>query len=135
MSIIAALAPPTPTAARARRLAGSGHFHIDDDAAPNAPAAVFAPAPVSLHTLLALQEAEADDVQDRAARRHAGSMLAELASVQRALLQADAAGIAASLSRLDGLTRDGVLAHDPRLAAVVRAIAMRAAVEAARLVV
>ncbi|GAC1435131.1 MAG: hypothetical protein NVSMB6_32020 [Burkholderiaceae bacterium] len=131
MSIIAALAPPTPTAARARRLAGPGQFYIDDTA-PNAPAASLAPATVSLHSLLALQEAEADDVQDRAARRHAGSMLAELALIQRALLQADAAGMAASLSRLDGLTRDGVPAHDPRLAAVVRAIAMRAAIEAAR---
>lgn len=132
MSIIAALAPPTPTAARARRLAGPGQFCVDDDAAPNAPATVFAPAPVSLHSLLALQEAEADDVKDRAARRHAGSMLAELALVQRALLQADAAGMAVSLSRLDGLTRGGVLAHDPRLAAVVHAIAVRAAIEAAR---
>lgn len=132
MSIIAALASPTPTAGRARRLAGPGQFYIDDDAAPNAPAALAAPAPVSLHSLLALQEAEADDVQDRAAKRHAGSMLAELALIQRALLQADAAGMAASLSRLDGLTRDGVLAHDPRLAAVVRAIAMRAVIEAAR---
>jgi hypothetical protein len=132
MSIIAALAPPTPTAVRARRLAGPRQFYIDDDAAPDAPAAVFAPAPISLYSLLALQEAEADDVQDRAARRHAGSMLAELASIQRALLQADAAGMAAALSRLDGLRRDGVLANDPRLAAVVRAIAMRAAIEAAR---
>ncbi len=132
MSIIAALAAPTPTAARARRLAGPGQFYIDDDAAPNAPAAIFAPAPVSMHSLLALQEAEADDIQDRAARRHAKSMLAELALVQRALLQVDAAGMAASLSRLDRLTRGGVLANDPRLAAVVRAIALRAAIEAAR---
>ncbi len=132
MSIVAALAPPTSTVARARRLAGPGQFYIDDDAAPNAPATVFAPASVSLHSLLALQEAEADDIQDRAARRHAGSMLAELASIQRALLQPDAAGMAASLSRLNGLARDGVAAHDPRLAAVIRAIAMRAAVEAAR---
>ncbi len=132
MSIIAALAAPTPIAARTRRLAGSGQFYIDDDAAPNAPAAIFAPAPVGLHSLLALQEAEADDIQDRAARRHAGSMLAELALVQRALLQVDAAGLAASLSRLDRLTRGGVPANDPRLAAVVRAITLRAAIEAAR---
>jgi hypothetical protein len=85
-----------------------------------------------LHNLLALQEAEADEVQDRAARRHAGSMLAELSILQRALLRADVTGMAASLTHLSSLARDGGVAHDPRLAAVVRAVAMRAAVEAAR---
>lgn len=132
MSIIAALAPPAPIAVRARRPAGPGRFHIEDDADLNAPAGVSAPAPVGLDSLLALQEAEANHRQDQAARRHAGSMLAELSALQRALLQDDTAGTATSLTRLSGLARGGAVAHDPRLAAVVRAVAMRAAVEAAR---
>lgn len=132
MSIIAALAQSTPTAMRTRRLAGPGRFQIEGDAAPDASAAVAAPAPVGLHALLALQEAEANDVQDRAARRHAESMLAELSAMQRTLLQADAAGMATSLTRLSGLARDGAVALDPHLAAIVQAIAMRAAIEAAR---
>ena len=130
MSIIAALPQPGPIVSRMRRQTGRGGFHIEDDV-PDA-ASVAGPACVGLHGLLALQEAEADDLQDRKARRHAGSMLAELSVVQRALLAADAAGMAASLSRLSGLAQHGTAAHDPRLAAVVRAIAMRVAVEAAR---
>ena len=119
MSIIAALAQPAPIASRARRQPAPGGFHIGDDV-PDA-AVVSGPACVGLHGLLALQEAEADDLQDRTARRHAGSMLAELSVVQRALLKADAAGMAASLARLSGLARHGTVAHDPRLTAVVRA--------------
>lgn len=132
MSIIVALTQAAPTAGRVRRRAGPGCFQIEDDAALNAPTAVSAPASIGLHSLLALQEAEANDVQDRAARRHAGSMLSELSAMQRALLLDDGTGMAASLTRLSSLSRDGTAAHDPRLAAVVHAIAMRAAVEAAR---
>ncbi len=133
MSIVAALGQPA-AAARRRRTAGPGGFRLLDDAdlQTAAPAAAAAPAPVGLHTLLALQEAEADAVQDRAARRHAGSMLHELSAVQRALLQGDPAATSAALARLADAARHGPAALDPRLAGVVQVIAMRAAIEAAR---
>ena len=121
-------------ATRLRRTAGPSGFRLLDDADTQiaAPAAAAAPAPVGLHTLLALQEAEADAAQDRAARRHAGSMLHELSEVQRALLQGDPTRTSAALARLSDAARPGPAAIDPRLAAVVQAIAMRAAIEAAR---
>ncbi len=133
MSIVAALGQPA-AATRLRRTAGPSGFRLLDDAdlQTAAPAATTAPAPVGLHTLLALQEAEADAAQDRAAQRHAGSMLDELSLVQRAVLQGDPIGTSAALARLADAARHGPAAIDPRLAAVVQAIAMRAAIEAAR---
>lgn len=132
MSVIAALGQPASAALRPRGKAGPGGFRLLDGADAQAPAAVAAPAPMGLHSLLALQEAEADDVQDRAARRHAGSMLDDLSSMQRALLGGDPDGTSAALARLADAARRGPAAVDPRLGAVVQAIAMRAAIEAAR---
>ena len=133
MSIVAPLGQPA-AAARLRRTTGPGSFRLLDDADIQiaAPAAAAAPAPAGLQTLLALQEAEADAAQDRAARRHAGSMLHELSVVQRALLQGNPIGMSAALARLADAARHGPAAIDPRLAAVVQAIAVRAAIEAAR---
>ena len=132
MSIVAGLTQPAPLALRTRRRAGPSGFYVEDDAGLHTPASVSATPSIGLPSLLAFQEAEADAAQDRAARRHAGSMLAELSAVQRALLLGDAAGKDMALGRLSSLTRHGVAANDPRLAAVVQAVAMRAAVEAAR---
>ncbi len=133
MSIVAVLSQPA-VAARLRRTAGPGGFRLLDDAdlQTAAPAATVAPAPVGLHTLLALQEAEADAVQDRAARRHGSSMLHELSAMQRALLQGNPVVTSAALARLADAARHGPAAIDPRLAAVMQAIAMRAAIEGAR---
>lgn len=135
MSIVAALGQPVVVINRPRRMAGPGRFHIEDDAAlhASAPASASAVASIGLQTLLALQEADADAVQDRAAQRHAGSMLAELSAVQRSLLQNDPAGASTAVARLSNLTRGGAVALDPRLSAIMQAIAMRAAVEVARL--
>ena len=132
MSIVAGLAQPAPITLRTRRSAGPGGFYVEDDAGLHAPASVSATPSIGLPSLLAFQEAEADAAQDRAARRHAGSMLAELSAIQRALLLGDAAGKDGALARLSSLARHGAVANDPRLAAIVQAIAMRAAVEAAR---
>lgn len=132
MSIVAALGQPASAALRSRRAAGSGGFRLLEEADPQAPAAAAAPAPVGLHSLLALQEAEADAVQDRAARRHVGTMLDDLSSMQRALLGGDPDGTSAALARLADAARRGFAAADPRLGAVVRAIAMRAEIESAR---
>ncbi len=132
MSVVAALGQTASAALRSRGKAGPGGFRVLDEADAPASAAVSAPAPVSLHGLLALQEAEGDAVQDRAARRHAGAMLDDLSSVQRALLGGDPDATAAALGRLADAARRGPAAADPRLGAVVRAIAIRAAIEAAR---
>lgn len=132
MSIVSPLGQPASAALRPRGKAGPGGFRLLNEADAPASAAVGGPAPVGLHGLLALQEAEADAVQDRAARRHAGAMLDDLSSMQRALLGGDPDGTAAALSRLADAARRGPAAADPRLGAVVQAIAMRAAVEAAR---
>ena len=78
MSIVSPLGQPASTVLRPRGKAGPGGFRLLDGADAPASAAAAAPASVGLNGLLALQEAEADDVQDRAARRHAGAMLDDL---------------------------------------------------------
>lgn len=132
MSFVAALGQPASATLRSRRAVGPGGFRLLDEADPQAPAAVAASAPIGLHGLLAMQEAEADAAQDRAARRHAGAMLDDLSSMQRALLGGDRDSASAALARLADAARRGTAAADPRLGAVVQAIAMRAAIEAAR---
>lgn len=128
MSIVAPVATFL-SPARPRRAAGVAGFHVEDTPAHTAASAAQ---PVSLHTLLALQEAEGDAVQDREARRHAGSMLSALSAVQRAMLGGNGAAVSAALGGLADLARAGPAAIDPRLAAVARAIALRAAIESAR---
>jgi hypothetical protein len=135
MSMIAALGQLGPTTVtRLRRSAAFGRFQVDDASEWDASVlgSSAAPALVGLDSLLALQEAEADAVSDRATRRHAGAMLAELSAMQRALLQGDGAGLSVAVDCLSGLARQGRAALDPGLAAVMRAITLRAAIEAAR---
>ena len=135
MSMIAALGRSGPTTVtRPRRSAASGRFQVDDTSELGASAlgSPATPALVGLEGLLALQEAEGDAVSDRTTRRHAGAMLAELSAMQRALLQGDAAGLTAAAACLSGLAHQGAAALDPRLAAVMRAITLRAAIEAGR---
>lgn len=133
MSIVAPLGQPASAALRSRRAAtGPGGFRVPGGTDAQASSATAGPAPVGLHGLLAMQEAETDAAQDRAARRHAGAMLDDLSSVQRALLGNDAEGTASALGRLADAARRSPAAADPRLGAVVRAIAMRAEIESAR---
>jgi len=99
-------------------------------AAGDASTASPASAPAGLDGMLALQEREADAARDRGARRHGQSLLRELAALQRALL--GDAGDAACLQRLAALGRATPDAADPGLAAIVRSLAVRAAVELAR---
>ena len=106
--------------------AGAGGFRVAD--APAGSGASTAAAPVGLSGLLAMQEAEAGFVQDREARRHGQAVMAELAALQRELL----GGGGASLDRLAALGRHSPQAADPRLAAVLRAVQMRAQIELAR---
>ena len=95
--------------------------------------AAEAPA-VMLSGLLALQDEDAGDVQDREARRHGLDLLAELAALQRALLAdgADPGTSTEQLRRLARLAASLPAATDPRLAEVLNAIVLRALVELAR---
>ncbi|HYZ61637.1 MAG TPA: flagellar assembly protein FliX, partial [Acetobacteraceae bacterium] len=84
--------------------------------------------PVSVLSLLALQEAESGAVQDREARRHGTAVLDELSELQRDLLGEGAP----KLDRLAALAARPVAAADPALAGVLRAIQLRAGIELAR---
>jgi hypothetical protein len=112
----------TPTRARG----ASAGFHVPDDAPVDTPAPIAAARPPSL---LALQEADAEPVQDREARRHGKAMLDVLTRLQQAILTG---GGADTLDSLANLVRAAPVPSDPRLAAVQRAVLVRAAVELAR---
>ncbi len=79
--------------------------------------------------LLALQSGQGDAERDQAARRRADSLLEELDGLQREML--GGAADPARLRRLAALA-EGEAGADPALRDVVQAIALRAAVEAAR---
>jgi Class II flagellar assembly regulator len=115
---------------RAAQSSGSGFALPEASAASADSAAVAGAAPASLlGVMLAVQEAEADHVRNRAARRHGEAMLAELAALQRGLLGGTAD---AALDRLAGLAQALPDAADPGLAAALQAVALRARVELAR---
>jgi len=90
-----------------------------------------APEAASLASVLTLQELGSEAAEDRAARRHGQSMLAELAALQRALLS-DGQDDAATLDRLAELAAAVPRAADRQLAAMVSAIVVRVRVELAR---
>lgn len=119
----------------ARRPAQDGNsaaFRVSAQAAPGtARAAAPAAAPEVLLGLLAVQEAEGDAARDRAARKRGKEMLDELARLQRALLAGRLDP--ARLHALATLSADPADAADPALSAVLRAVAVRARVELARL--
>ncbi len=102
-------------------------------AATSAPAPGGAPGAtvgaVSLSGLLALHEAELEAPRDRAARRRGQDILAALAELQRGLLGAETGE---ALTRLTHLVEALPRAADPRLEAVLGAVALRARIELAR---
>ena len=118
-------APTLGATTRRRRVEGPG-FEVAD--APEPPVAAPA-APASLAGLLAMQETASTEAADHAARRHGEAIMRDLQSLQLALLR----GGAGAARPLASLARDAPSAADPRLAAVLAAIQLRAEVEAARL--
>ena len=126
-SALAALAALAAAAPRRRVRQGSGGFDVPEGNDVPAPAAA-APA-AGLSGLLAMQEAAAAETGDLAAQHHAETVMQELGSLQLKLLRGQAAGAA---SRLASLTRATPRALDPGLAGVLRAVRLRAEVEAAR---
>jgi hypothetical protein len=117
-------------AGRARPEPTVGGFSLGAGA-PAAAGTASPASPVSLGSMLALQEAGAEPVRDRAARRHGHAMLRLLAALQRAMLGAGG-GDGAELDRLAALSAEIPAASDPGLRQVVAAIALRASIELAR---
>lgn len=130
MVIIPGLTPASALAATAPRRrvrqGGSGFDVPEGEDMP--PAAPAAPAS-ALPGLLAMQEAAVAETGDRAAQRHAEAVVQELGSLQLALLRGQPG---AAASRLASLARAAPHAFDPGLAALLRAVRLRAEVEAAR---
>ncbi len=96
-----------------------------------APAGGVAPGEAtSLGSILTLQEAGAEAVEDREARRHGQDMLALLAALQRGLLS----GVdnVAALQQLAELAGSVPRPADRRLAAMISAVVVRVKVELAR---
>ena len=89
---------------------------------------VVASGGVAMVSLLAMQEAESEAQQDREARQHGEAMVEALGELQRALLGAEGP----DLGKLVQLAARPVSAADPRLAAVLRAVRLRAGIEVAR---
>ncbi len=94
-----------------------------------------------LGVMLALQEAGPERPRERAARRHAEAMLAELRALQLQLLGGAAGGAGgdaghaggdAALARLGALAGRLPEAADPELAATLAWLALRARIELAR---
>ena len=127
-------AGPTPTRPRA----GSGDFRLTNASleteTPAAPASASAVSGIALGGLLAMQEGAPGSVRDREARRHGRLMLDALRDLQRAFLAAESPHAAAPspAARLAELAAQPPAADDPALAGILRAIAVRTAVELAR---
>ena len=124
-----------PPARPTRGTARSPGFQLPDAPANSTTAASTGVDSVSLGGLLAMQEAAPGSVRDRAARRHGQKMLDALRDLQRAALGAalaSADGADDPAQRLADLAATPCPADDPRLAEVLRAIAVRTAVELAR---
>ena len=107
------------------RMAGLPAFRLPDTVAASPASA----SPVSVVSLLALQEAGQGAVRDREARRHSQGMLDALSALQRALLGEETGE---SRGTRDRRGRGAPAPADPALAAIQRMVLQRTAVELAR---
>jgi len=130
MSGIEGIGWPAAPRTVSRPAAKSGFVVPRGSAGAEQAAAASATHATSLASVLTLQEVGEETVQDREARRHGQDMLAALAELQRALLGGD--GGEAALRRLADLADAVPVASDPRLAALLSAVVLRARVELAR---
>jgi len=134
----APLAKAVGTTTPTRSLRGKGREGIfTTEEATSEPDAIAASSTQAVHLggLLAAQENGMDTPRDRSARRHGQQMLDLLRELQNALLatgEARAALLPAALPHLSNLADNIPEADNPRLALILRAIAVRAAVELAR---
>jgi hypothetical protein len=86
---------------------------------------------VGLSGMLALQEAEAETVQDKTARRHGMAMLGRLSQLQKSLLSATADD-AVEIETLASLAREMPETVNPGLTKALAAIRLRAKIELIR---
>ncbi len=126
---------PLPQARPGVRAAAAAAAGFLPPAAPGADAAratgVATSAPVSLDSLLALQQVDEPTERDRAARRHGHALLLALGRLQRLLLEdGDPADALEPLRALAEATP--AAAADPGLAAAVDMVVLRARIELAR---
>ena len=117
----------------ATRPASSG-FRVEDEGGtgePEAAGPLGGVSSVSLGVMLAAEALDREPPRDQAARRQGHAVLSGLTALQRALL--DGGDQAAVLERLTSLVADMPVASEPRLAALLSAIVLRARVELAML--
>ena len=110
-----------------RRRTDSGSFGVKTEQAAKCDETVATTGIVAT-SLLALQEDESGLRHDREARQHGTDVVDELTSLQCALLGGDGP----DLAQLARLAARPVTAADPALAAVLRAVRLRASIELAR---
>jgi hypothetical protein len=108
-----------------------GQFIVNDGAASVAQnARASSTAGIGLETMLALQAVDEAEERDRAAHKRGTAMLTALSGLQRTMLMAEDPSMA--LLALNELSKDGPLADDPGLGAILRAVILRCRVELAR---
>ncbi len=130
MTSIEGVGWPLRPRAVSRTRARSGFTLPPEPSGPDHAAAVAETPAMASASMLTLQELGRETVEDREARRHGNDMLAALAALQRALLAGG--DDAAALQRLTESAAAVPRASDPRLAAMISAIVVRARVELAR---
>ena len=127
MSGISRIGGPAGIGRPAPRRADGKGFQVPEEAPQASPAS--AAGPIGLAALLALQDEE-EPPRDRAARRQARALLAELDALHAALLGAGGfTGLARLAALLDAMPDQ---AADPALRDAVADIALRARIELAR---
>lgn len=118
------------TPGKSRSGGSARQFTVSEPAASGTTVTVAGVAGVNLDGMLALQEHHDASARDEEAKRHGDAMLIELAAVQRALLSDG--DPASAMQRLSALAASVPPAADPRLAWLIRSIALRGRVELAR---
>ena len=123
--------PRAPRAApRPRAQIGGPPFMAGEPEAAAGSSGAMPAAPVTLASMLALQEVGGETVEDRQARRHGYDLLGMLTELQRGLL--GSCDEAPALERLVALLAVVPRATDRRLDSAISAIVVRARVELAR---
>jgi hypothetical protein len=135
MTVIDRVGSPAAGRPGARAATGNaGAAGFPPPAEPGAGAAcsggVAASVPVTLDSLLALQQVDEPTERDRAARRHGQALLAALGRLQRLLLEDG--DQAAALAQIRTLAEATPAAADPGLAAALDLVVLRARIELAR---
>ena len=121
---VSGLAGTTP-----REMDGGARFVVDAGTTPPS-VPLSGAAAIGMESMLLLQAVDDVAERDRGARRRGAAMIAALTDLQKALIAEGDPALA--LRSLSELAAEAPEAADPRLAAVLRAVVLRARVEVAR---